>query len=282
MQTRDQAYVPSCRKHTPGEKGIISAVANQIKSEAFILRRFRHGDTSLVLHVFTREAGRVPFIAKGARSGGRKPPVPLVQAVLLEMIWRPSNRSELQLLREWSLLDGFGAIHRDFEKLAWAQAGLEVLARTLTGEQAHEELFDETMEYFRSVGETRDRYAILLLKLRLIALRELGYEIDLTVEEKGPSNGRFLPDQGRWCGGDNEGVGIPVQLGSWKLLAALARTPWDQLKTLRPGRQAFEQMELLLDAAYRHAFDRWLPLESLKLLEPMNAGVGPGEKEADR
>lgn len=246
-----------------------STVTTLVKSEALILRRFRHGDTSLVLHAFTREAGRVPFIAKGARAGGRKPPVPLVPAVLLEVIWKPSTRSELQLLREWSLLDGFGAIHRDFEKLAWTQAGLEVLGRTLTGEQPHEELFDNTLDYIRAVEKGTGRYQTLLHRLRLMVLRELGYELDLTVPEGKSGIGRFIPGRGAWVPESGEGLGLPVHLGSWKLLAALAATPWDQMNRVKPGREAAQEMETVLNAAFRHAFDRWMPLESLKLLAPI-------------
>ncbi|MFH0882957.1 MAG: DNA repair protein RecO [bacterium] len=244
-------------------------MATLVKSEALILRRFRHGDTSLVLHAFTRSAGRVPFIAKGARAGGRKPPVPLVPAVLLELIWKPSTRSELQLLREWSLLDGFGRIHSDFEKLAWTQAGLEILGRTLTGEQPHEELFDNTLEYIRTIVNAAGRYETLLQRLRLLVLRELGYELDLTVPEGGAGVGRFVPGRGCWAPESGDGAELPVHLGSWKLLAALAISPWDQVNRVRPGREAAQEIEKILDAAYRHAFDRWAPLESLKLLAPI-------------
>jgi DNA repair protein RecO len=257
-------------------------VATLVKSEALILRRFRHGETSLVLHAFTRSAGRVPFIAKGARAGGRKPPVPLVPAVLLELIWKPSARSELQLLREWSLLDGFGTIHREFEKLAWTQAGLEVLGRTLTGEQPHEELFDNTLEYIRAVENAAGRYETLLQRLRLLVLRELGYELDLTVPEGGTGVGRFVPGRGCWVEGTGDGVGLPVHLGSWKLLASLATSPWDQVKRVRPGREASQEIEKILDAAYRHAFDQWTPLESLKLLAPIHESDSPDGEEGKR
>ncbi|HEX05219.1 MAG TPA: DNA repair protein RecO, partial [Bacteroidetes bacterium] len=96
------------------------------KSNALILRRIRHGDSSLIIHAFTRDHGRIPFIAKGARSGGKRSPVPLIPVVELEFIWSTSTRSELQLLREWSLVDGLGDLHKDFTKLAWAQAAIEV------------------------------------------------------------------------------------------------------------------------------------------------------------
>jgi DNA repair protein RecO len=244
-------------------------VANLIKSEALILRRFRHGDTSLVLHAFTRMNGRVAFIAKGARSGGRKPPVPLVPAVLLEFIWKPSTRSDLQLLREWSLVDGFGAIHRDFEKLAWTQAGLEVLSRTLRGEQEHESLFELALGYISAVGQASGRYELLLLRFRLAVLRELGFEIDLTVPENMTSRGWYRPGEARLSPESSSRLGVPVSLGAWKTFSALARTGFEEVHRIKPAKEALAEMNAVLDAAYLHAFEKWGPLESLKLLNPI-------------
>ena len=85
-----------------------------IRSEALILKRIRHGETSLIVHAFTREHGRISFIAKGARSGGKRAVVPLVPVVLLELIWKQSSKSEIQVLREVSLVNGFGIIPRPF------------------------------------------------------------------------------------------------------------------------------------------------------------------------
>ncbi|MCB2200663.1 DNA repair protein RecO [bacterium] len=244
-----------------------------LKSEALILRRFRQGDTSLVLHAFTREAGRIPFIAKGARAGGKKPPVPLVPVVLLELIWAPSTKSELQLLREWSLVDGFGALHGDFDRLAWAQAALETLGRTLTGEEAHASLFDMTLDYLRALGGTKGRYENLFHRFRLRTLQELGYELNLELPKNATGVGRFRPLDGA-LHFDHHQDGIPVNLGAWKSLAILNRGGWDETVRLKLNPSISNEIGQILDVAYRHAFDRWKPLASLRLLEPADSFSG--------
>lgn len=244
-----------------------------LKSEALILRRFRQGDTSLVLHAFTRESGRIPFIAKGARAGGRKPPVPLVPVVLLELIWAPSTKSELQLLREWSLVDGFGNVHKDFDRLAWAQAALETLGRTLTGEEAHASLFDTTLDYMRALGATNVRYENLFHRFRLRALRELGYELNLELPKNATGVGRFRPLDGALHFDHNQD-GIPVNLGAWKSLAILNRGGWDEAVRLKLNPGISKEIGQILDVAYRYAFDRWRPLASLRLLEPTDSFSG--------
>jgi DNA repair protein RecO len=237
-----------------------------IKSEALLLRRFLHGDTSLVIHLFTRDKGRVPFIAKGARSGGRKAPVPLVPVVLLEAIWRSSTKSELQLLREWSLVDGFGEIHKDFEKLAWAQAAIEVLGRSIINEDVHEELFDETINYLKTLETANGKYENLLHRFRLITLKEIGYEINLIVPENAGQNMRFRPDQGKIVQGNH---GLPVSLGAWKSLGLLAKSEYDSVKSLRLSRDISKEINAILDVAFQYSLEKWKPLESLKLLEPL-------------
>ena len=239
-----------------------------IKSEALILRRFRQGDTSLVLHAFTRESGRIPFIAKGARAGGRKPPVPLVPVVLLELIWAPSTKSELQLLREWSLVDGFGNIHADFERMAWAQAALETLGRTLIGEEEHASLFDMTLQYLKALGATEGRYENLFHRFRLRTLGELGYELNLELPRNATGTGRFRPEEGS-LHFDRDQDGFPVNLGAWKSLAMLAKGGWGEAVRLRLSPGISKEIGQILDISYRHAFDRWKPLASLGLLDPV-------------
>lgn len=242
-----------------------------VKSRAFILKRLRHGDTSLILHAFTREFGRIPFIAKGARTGGRRPPVPLVSVVELEFVWSKSTRSELQLLREWSLEDGFGGVHSDFTKLAWAQAAMEVLARTLPDEEEHGLLYDLTREYLQTLAQVNDRYGNLFILFRLLALREIGYEV--TFDSADPAQRAFIyvPGQGfvDQKTAESQGTrGVRIAPGSMKSLELLARKGFADAVRFKISRDAEEEIERLLNAAYRHSFDRWGKLESMKLLQP--------------
>lgn len=239
-----------------------------VKNEALILRRFRHGDSSLIIHAFTRENGKVPFIAKGARAGGKKPPVPLVPIVLLEMIWAPSTKSELQLLREWSLLESFGPIHKDFEKMAWAQAALEILGRTLIPNEPHETLFDEILDFFEVLGHVDNRYENLLLRFKLKTLKETGYEIDFSETDKIKTNCHFIPSEGRFIESKSSNYGIVVQAGTLRSLSAISKTPYSEINRLRLSGNLSKEINTVLNAAFRNAFDRWRDLESLKLLDP--------------
>ncbi len=252
-----------------------------IKSEALVLRRFRQGDTSLVVHGFTRERGRVAFIAKGARAGGKRAPVPLVPVTLLEFVWAPSTRSDLQLLRDVSLLETFGPIHDDLERLAWAQAALEVLGRTLTGEEAYPELFTDTVEYLRALARSGEKAVNLFLRFRLRALQHLGYGLQLEIEGEPGDAVYFSPRSGTLFASPPRGGGsLRMGLGSWKSMSALAQGDYERARRLRLAGGKPGEISRVLDAAYREAFDRWPPLESLSLLDSERLLNAPGRGAA--
>ena len=237
-----------------------------IRSEALILRRFRHGETSLVVHAFTKEKGRVPFMAKGARSGGKRFAVPLVSIVLLEFIWKPSTRSELQLLREVSLLEGYGDIHTNLDKLAWAQAGIETLGRTLTGEEPHEKLFEMTKRYLTLVAGSKDKISYHFQRFRLLLLQELGYALNMEIPDNSGKILYFRPQSGGLSNRDGTNA-VRIHFGSWKLLSLLWKAEKDEIERLRISEDAMKEIDQITNAAFRASFDFWKPLESLKLIQ---------------
>lgn len=241
-----------------------------IKSEALILKRIRKGETSLIVHSFTRSQGRVPFIAKGARTGGKRSQIPLIPVVLLELVWSPSTRSDLQNLRDVSLIDGFGAIHQDFDKLAWCQAALELISRTLTGEGDHETLFMEILDYFHAVadGLTLPENAFIRFQLRLLEI--LGFGIDFSREPDGNQPQYFrheVPDPHS----ENSPASVSVHAGSWKLMNLLMDHSYLEGQRIRLSREAMREARQFIEATFRYAYGKWYPLKSLEMLRMMNS-----------
>jgi len=251
-----------------------------IKNEALVLRRFRKGESSLIVHAFTRTHGRVVFIAKGARVGGKRAPVPLIPVVLLELVWSPSNKSEIQLLRETSLIDGFGSIHADFVKLTWAQAVIETLGRTLTGEIDHQQLFWDTVNYLHALEEHSERPFNLFQRFRIQALKELGFGLDFEIPLSAGATLYFDTSAGGVCTTDQSHSLTPVNLGIWKMMAALNRFSYPETQRLVINPEAQRKIEQILDLAYHHAFDHWQRLESLKLLDSLHSGLPAAEAES--
>src|SRR5512147_1220190 len=113
------------------------------QATGIILHRVRHGETSLIVTAFTREAGRIGLMAKGARSKSK-----LGTASGLELfneaqfVYYYKHGRDLQLLKEWSVVVPHSALREEFERLTVASAVVELLSRCLKDDDPHPELYD--------------------------------------------------------------------------------------------------------------------------------------------
>src|SRR5262250_540287 len=109
--------------------------------EAVVLKLHALGDTSRIAVLYSRERGIVRTVAKGARQpkskfAGTLEPLHRVSAVL----YFKENR-DLQLLSAIDLIESYAA-PADFERLAHAQAAVELVDRLVWGEEEHAALYD--------------------------------------------------------------------------------------------------------------------------------------------
>jgi DNA repair protein RecO (recombination protein O) len=109
--------------------------------EAVVLKLHALGDTSRIAVLYSRERGIVRTVAKGARQpkskfAGTLEPLARVSALL----YFKENR-DLQLLSAIDLVESF-AQPTDFERLAHAQAAVELVDRLVWGEEEHAALYD--------------------------------------------------------------------------------------------------------------------------------------------
>lgn len=144
---------------------------------AFVLHSYPYRETSLIVEIYTRNHGRVPLIAKGARR-----PKSALRGVLLAfqpLLVSWSGRGEVQtLLRaEWQggyrLLGGRSLICGFYLN--------ELLLKLLPRHDAHEALFDRYAETLRTLGLKTETEATLRAFEKSL-LKELGYALTLDRE----------------------------------------------------------------------------------------------------
>jgi DNA repair protein RecO (recombination protein O) len=149
--------------------------ANRHDAEpAFVLHSYPFRETSLVVELFTRNAGRIAVVAKGARR-----PKSALRGVLLAfqpLLVSWSGKGELQTLirAEWhgpyhplkglSLLCGFYLN--------------ELLLKLLLRHDAHEQLFETYAQTLHALGPQSEPAGILR-GFEQALLRELGYAMTL-------------------------------------------------------------------------------------------------------
>lgn len=126
------------------------------KTEAIVLRTVKYGDSKMVVDMFTRECGRLQFLAAVAATGrGRLKKQyfqPLAQLTVVSDV-RP--RLQLQRIKEVAPSYPYATLTADCRKLAVAMFVAECLCHALRGEQQGGQLFDyvaDSLQWLDSAG----------------------------------------------------------------------------------------------------------------------------------
>ena len=143
----------------------------------YVLHSYPFSESSLIVETFTREGGRVPLVARGARR-----PKSTVRGVLLAfqpilLSW--SGKTELRTLTRAEWLGG----HEPLTGLGM-MCGFylnELLLRLLPRDDPHERLFDRYRDALGSLG-TAHGLSASLRRFEKALLDELGYGVILDRE----------------------------------------------------------------------------------------------------
>jgi len=106
------------------------------KTEAVVLRSIRYGEADRIVHLYSRNRGRLGAIAKGSRRpksrfGGRLEPFFRLNLVLYE------GRGDLFTVTGASTVDGHGRLRGDGRALLAAGRACDAVLRLLDGEEAN-------------------------------------------------------------------------------------------------------------------------------------------------
>ncbi len=124
-----------------------------IQAEGVILRSLRLGEADRVLHVYTRERGRVGVVAKGVRRtrsrfGARLEPLTRVNLML------HLGRGELGTVTGADIVASHRLVREDPERLAVGLAGAETVARLFAEGEASPKAFEALCRFLEAL-ETR-------------------------------------------------------------------------------------------------------------------------------
>lgn len=146
----------------------------QDNQPAFVLHTYPYLETSLIVETFTRNFGRIPLIAKGAKRPKSALRGLLLSFQPLQLSW--GGKSELRTLykAEWQggqmPLHGTGLICGFYLN--------ELLVRLLHRNDPHEQLFVYYQETLAALSIRKD-YIPILRRFEQRMLRELGYALTL-------------------------------------------------------------------------------------------------------
>jgi len=141
---------------------------------AYILHAYPYSETSLILDVLTRDYGRLPLLARGARRSRSVLRGVLMAFQRLELGWFGAGEVRTLAKTEWCggmpLLTGTALMLGYYLN--------ELLLKLLPREDAHATLFDDYEKTLRALSGG-EPYAMHLRSFEKRLLRELGYGLEL-------------------------------------------------------------------------------------------------------
>jgi DNA repair protein RecO (recombination protein O) len=234
------------------------SAGRQTAQQAFVLHTYPYRETSLLVEVLTRAAGRISLVARGAR----RPRSPTRGALMafqpLSLSW--FGKGELRTLAqaEWT---GGQALLRG-EALLCGFYLNELLVKLLAREDPHEELFDR---YREALGKLAlgDPSPPILRAFEKALLKELGYAMTLDREA---ASGRAIDPDALYTYDPERG---PVALdGRWAELQLAGRTLLDLAHEDFSDPQTLAQSKALMRALINHRLE-FQPLNSRRIFKEL-------------
>ncbi len=216
---------------------------NRIQDDpAFVLHSYPFRETSLIVEVFSRNHGRVPLVARGARR-----PRSAIRGLLmgfqpLSLSW--FGKHELRTLHsaEWQ----GGQPQLQGTALMCGFYLNELLLNLMARDDPHESLFDYYQQTLQRLAQEQD-HAFTLRSFEKHMLQELGYALSLETEAGSvrpvvPERSyRYILERGAVAETTDSSQGMPV---AGKTLLDMAADDYRDAVTARQSKQL---MRMLLD-----------------------------------
>lgn len=213
---------------------------------AYILHSYPYSESSLILDVFSRDHGRLPLLARGARR-----PRSALRGVLqafqpLEMGWFGGGEVRTLAKAEW--LGGMPLLGGTALMLGYYLN--ELLLKLLVREDAHSALFEAYATTLQALGQGRPRgeqHAACLRQFENTLLRELGY--GLVLEREAGTDEAVRPDMNYHYIIEKGPIKLDANFGSdqansfkGKTLLDLARNDYADPRTLAESKNLMRMM----------------------------------------
>lgn len=140
---------------------------NNIKTDAFILKGFKYGDTSKIITLFTEDAGKFSAIVKGVRNNKSKLGGVFENMNHVNIIFTKKDNKDLQFIPSAECISSFSAIKSDFKKLMVAYKIVELTSKMMYDYDVSKEVFHLLRQAFYSLDSAVKNVNIILLLFQI-------------------------------------------------------------------------------------------------------------------
>jgi DNA repair protein RecO (recombination protein O) len=247
---------------------------SMVRTEAIVLRRLRYSESSLIVRVFARDAGKVALIAKGARHPKSPFGASLEPVTKVALLYSSRPGREMQTARETDILEPYSQLKTDWRRLAFASAACELVLAVTPPEVPESAVYGELVEALGAFEAERAEVAERLwwrFQYRLLAT--LGYEpqfarcVSCQRAAGGPSV-RVSPARGgivcATCG-ESAPDDITVTMGTVRTLERLATGP-AEVERIQLNVQQASELRCTLERLFNAQVAGYRTVRSLELV----------------
>jgi DNA repair protein RecO (recombination protein O) len=145
-----------------------------VKTEAFVLKSLKYGETSKIVTLFTKDFGKMSALVKGARNyKSRLCGVLETMNYVNTIIYKKDNR-DLQLLTSAEYILSFKNIMTDFQKLQIAFRIIEMVNKSIIFSEKNKLIFDLLLQTFSRLDNSVKNPVYVILGFQIEFLKILG------------------------------------------------------------------------------------------------------------
>jgi DNA repair protein RecO (recombination protein O) len=152
-------------------------MAEIIKSDAIVLKKTKFSDTSLIVHFYSKEFGKISALLKGARSSKSKigSKIDLINNV--EIVIYKKEERELQLVTQANLINHFPKIKESLTKIKFASAICEMVDKLLPEHESNDKLYRGTIKILKLINDSETYEGLHFAQYLFFFIKEIGFEI---------------------------------------------------------------------------------------------------------
>ena len=161
------------------------------KSLAIVLNRFSYGESSIISKCFLKDYGKISFIVHGAKNKKNFKNSYFQPGNYLELLFYYRSNRNLQTVSKATFQNQWVSIQKDFMKISYVMAIIELVEKCTSDLDKNEDLFNELINAISLIENKRNQMNLVFWNFQYQLLRVLGFKPDFNKSELDYS---ILPD----------------------------------------------------------------------------------------
>lgn len=246
------------------------------RSEGILLRRHDLRETSIILTFYTKDAGKIRGVIRGARGNRAQEGGAAFELFARDdVVFYERRRSDLCTISQCDLVEFFAPVRSSLERFAYASYFIELIDAVTEPAVSQPAVFELILNSLRLIGgEASPRRVARIFEIKLLDL--LGMMPGLAACTRCGSSadgtaGRFsLRDGGVVCAacGAADPSSTPILAGTVNFIEHIRRAPFDKVAQVKVAERVGRDLERMLRSFLDYHLNRRLKtLDFLRALE---------------